>query len=741
MELTVEQLKEGAKRAAQAGDLATARSLIARARAIEGSAPAPKRAENVVAETPGVEGGRVVRLDDGSLAFQSPGAATTDPDVIERLIRGATYADATRPGVQETLVQENTGRARAATALQGVPFLGQYADEATGAMFGDDAMMRQRALADAFNERRPGQSLGLKVGTGLLSAIPAALAAGPAIVASAPTSMAGKVLTGILAGAAGGGIEGAVSGYGAGTTPEERMARAGEWGGEGAVAGGLTAGLLPLVASGFRRVADPIIDRFSGQSRTIPGLSREASEQVLLRAQADDIAGAGSANIAAAGSQGMIADAGPAMQGLADQAVNMSPSGANIAGRAVNERAAATAGNLAETFDDILGNAQGQKALAQAIRDDARPGINAAYEAAYSRIIDYSAPEGRAIEQIVGKMPKRVVQEAARRAQERMTYDGLPVPQVLVQLAEDGTVTASRLPNVMELDYMKRALDAIARDGTDVMGKMSDDAAFASRIARDLRGAIKDAVPEYAEALDKASDAFALERARQMGSSLLNRQTTREAVADWLEDAGTLEKRSLAAALRSDIDERMANATRAAGSVEGVAEARKIWNALSSPASREKMTAVLGQKEADRIFKALEQAEKALELKSAVARNSATAPRLVGDANLRSAQQYSPGEILREAGSGGVLTAPRRVAEIAVGNTPADVAARNDALYAEIAQYLTGMRGNAALQQAGIMGSVLRYAPRATAAGRAFGRVGSGLLGGLGYLSATQSQR
>lgn len=729
-EISVEQLKDAARKAARAGDTATAKRLIARAQSAEKAAPS-----NVVWQQ---GDSRVVRGPSG-LSFVSPGYSTSDPDKIAELMRGKPISDVTRAGFQDEAIADSPVRSRLASAVQGVPFLGQYADEAVGLLHGDVERDRRRFLADAVNERKPGQALGLKLGAGILASLPAVVAA-PAVAAAAPASMVGRTATGLLGGLALGAAEGAVSGYGAGTDNESRAQTSGEWAAQGGLLGGLTGGLVPLASSGVRRTADFVLDRLSGQGRRIPGLSREASEQILLRARADDIGGEGAGRIAAAGPDGMVADAGPAMQGLSDLAVNMSPSGANIAGRAVNQRAANSSRNLAQTFDDILGEAQGQTSIARAIRADARPGVNAAYSGAYSKAIDYSSEAGRNIEDIIDRMPPRVVREAARKAAERMKYDGVPVPQVLLDIADDGTITASELKNVMQVDYIKRALDAVARDGTDITGKMSDDAAFAARMARDIRDALKDAVPEYGVALDRASDAFALENARRMGETLLRSQTRREAVSDWLSGAGTLERQAAALALRSDIDERMANATRAAGAPEGIAEARKIFRDLSSAASRAKVRAVVGD-EADAIFKAIDEAEAALELKTAVAKNSATAPRTAADANLRAAREYSPLEIGREMVSGGVLSGPRRAAQVFAGNTPADVAARDDALYGEIARYLTGERGPGALQQAAIMQGLLNYIPQASARAARIGQTTGAGLGLLGYQSATQAQR
>ena len=226
-----------------------------------------------------------------------------------------------------------------------------------------------------------------------------------------------------------------------------------------------------------------------------------------------------------------------------------------------------------------------------------------------------------------------------------------------------------------------------------------------------------------------------------LGRKLLSPATKREAVTEWAATATPIERSALASGLRSEIDDMMGEVKRTVS--DGNVDARQAaaaLRAMSSDNARAKLTEVFTPDQAKVIFAQLDEATAALELRAGIAQNSKTAARTVGDAITKQTDGYSAQGILREAASGGILEGPRRAARILAGNTPMDQAARNEKLYGEIAQYLTGPRGAAAQKAAQDMGGLLNWLPGANAARDQVGRVGAGGLGLLGYLSATQAR-
>ena len=243
MAVTVEQLKDAARKAVAAGDFKAAQELVDQAQLMEGLAPAQ---EKVVATTP--DGGRVIEGANG-LSFTSPSYSTSDPAQVAKIMEGATPADVSTSGFDQQTIAQAPAIARLAKVVQGVPFVGEYTDEMIDAV-SPKAAQGTRAIRSAMDRERPKESMGLQVGGGLLGAIPAAAVAGPAMVANAPTSMAAKVGLGGLLGAVTGGTEGAISGYGAGEG-DTRGQSAIERGLIGGAFGGAAGALAPIVAKGI----------------------------------------------------------------------------------------------------------------------------------------------------------------------------------------------------------------------------------------------------------------------------------------------------------------------------------------------------------------------------------------------------------------------------------------------------------------------------------------------------------
>ncbi len=648
--------------------------------------------------------------------------------------------------VDTALAAERMGPAQGANInfLQGAPFVGEYVDEGLGRLnematgtprdIGTETVRQSR---EQFRESNPGTATALQLGGGVLGSLPIAAATGPSIAARAPASLLGKVATGVAGGATAGGIEGAVAGYGAGEG-DTRGQTAAEYGAMGGLLGGVLGGAMPVAAAGGRKAYSALRDTVSANPSRIPGMSRAASDRVMQSIEADGV-DLGRMR----GDTAMVSDLGPATRGLLDEAVNTSPTGAAIAGRNVSERASRSAGRLNKVFDKVLGGPEGQQQIQRAIREANQPGVRDAYARAYSTPIDYSSAAGRQIEGIVNRLPPRQTQRALAAADDMMRYDGLPSPQGLISVAEDGTTSFQRMPNVMEMDYIKRAFDGIAQDSVDgITGRMTSDGRFANRIARDIADAVGEAVPPYREALSQAADGFTLERAAQTGRRLLSSGTTREEVADWATRATPVERRTLAQALRSDIDERMANVQRAVtdGNMEA-REAQKALRDMSSRSAREKVSTALGDADAARIFDALDEASSALETRAAVATNSRTAGRQEGVRRTQEALESEPGQIVRDTASGRLTASVPRALQYLTNNTPADRAARQDDLYGEIARFLTEAQGGSARNNARGIQGLLANVPQQQNNALTFGRGTGAAVGLLGYPSGSQALR
>jgi hypothetical protein len=709
--------------------------------------------------------GRIVEFPDGTTKDEMrealarvPGAARpgsslatppgTTPDEAARIPPEMVFDPRTGGFVDTALAAQRMGSEQGANLsfLSGILGGGEFVDEGLGAVdafFSDRspeiATQTARESRSQFGEANPIQSTVLPIVGGITSALPAAAVGLPALAARAPSSLLGRLGLGSLLGGTGGAIEGAIQG--AGAADEGDRGRGAQQGAlVGGLGGAIFGGAAVPAAAGGRKVADFLIDQFGKGTRRVPGLSKEASDQVLLRLQADQAAGA---TRPISGDPGaMVVDASPSLQSLLDQSVNVSPAGAGVASVRVAERSAQAGRNLQTTFDEVMGGPEGIRTLSKTIRDDARPATRAAYTEAYSTPIDYAAPEGRAIESLLGRLPKKTTQSAIEAANDRMRFDGLG-GQILAEIGDDGAVVFREMPNVIQLDYIKRAFSEIAEGGVDPLtGKISPDGAFARKVAREIRGTLGDAVPSYRTALSTASDGLSLQSATETGTRLLSPNVTREVISEWAEGATDVERRALASGLRSNIDERMANVSRAvtSGDIDAV-EARKVLRDMSSRAARTKMETALGKESADQIFESLDRAQQALLVQAGIAKGSQTAGRLQGDTLLRESLATSPGQIARDIASGGVVSGPRQVLAAAAGNTPLNQAARQEGVQREIADYLTGLQGQEAAGAVEHLGGILQRQPGATQQAGQLGQEFGGTTGLLGYLLATQNQR
>jgi hypothetical protein len=558
---------------------------------------------------------------------------------------------------------------------------------------------RERDSADAFSKSNPALSLGSEI----VGSIPTAVATGGTGTAQ---TLGGRVLAGGANAAAQGGVYGFNSGEGG---FQNRAVNAGK---TAAVAAPIGAA-APVVAQGTKAIANRLLEGGifgHGGAAKKAGMSLPAYRAMSQSMQADDFA-QGARNIRAAGPDAMLADSGASTQRMLDTAIQKSGTGARIAREAVDGRAEAAGRKITSSLDDALGVPGGVKTTETAIRKGSSAARDSTYKAAYSKAIDYSTDLGRKIESIVSR---RVPNSAIKAANELIRVSGDDIPQILVNVADDGTMTFKKMPNVAQIDYITRGLNRVAEkaDSQGKLGSTTDMGRAYSMLSRELRGLTKQAVPEYATALETAAEPISARNALRMGEKMLSARMAREEVADALVGMTKAEKGFMAQGVRSQIDEALANVKRAMTDANVDArEAVKVVKDLSSRASREKVTMLLGEKEAGKLFSELDRATKALDLRASVSGNSATFARQQMDATVKAANE--PG-VIGKLLEGSPVQAGKKLIQNVTGRTPAAAMAKEDRLYGEIAKILTEQRGSEALR----LLNHIRKVPNQTAAQR-----------------------
>lgn len=542
----------------------------------------------------------------------------------------------------------------------------------------DFAQEYQRQELDQARKDAPIGSTVAQVAGGLANA--------PLLAAGAPAATSMPLYQQMGAGAALGAGYGAVEGAGAAESDERGTGAM--WGG---MAGTAFGGLAPAVGRGVKAGAQRVMDSATvnrGLQRI--GLSRPAGDTLMRALDADDaFSGSGAANLQRAGDSAMLAEAGPTARSVLDTAMQRGGPATRIAREAVERRAAAANRRVTSALNEAFGRPQGIATATGEIREGARRTLPRIYQRAYDTPIDYSTSQGQELQGLLNRVPARALSEA----RELMQLGGHQSRQILADVAEDGTVRFSQLPDVMQLDYITRALNQLARsgDGQGALGGQTPKGAALESLSRDIRGGLRKLVPQYARALDTAADPIQEIAAMRLGKKLLSSGMARDEVRQSLRGMSAAERRGVKQGLRSQIDEVIAN-TRMMVSDPNIEarEAMKGLNDLSSRAVREKIEAVVPPAQAKKFFEQLDEARTALELRAAVARNSATYGRTaVDDAVKRTSEPGVVGSLAEMKPA----QATQRAVQTFTGRTPADQVARQDGVYRELAEVLTQPQG------------------------------------------------
>lgn len=574
-------------------------------------------------------------------------------------------------------------RTAAGGFLEGVPVVGPYlrgaAEHVTAAGASlvngqpyDEALARVRSLGQAEKEANPYVDTGAQIAGNIAGTAPL-IAAAPAAFGVTGASVPSRMVAGGISGGALGAADGSV--------------RDGEM---GAITGGgigLTLGAAgPLAGNLFGRGVEAFQTARANQTAArAAGTSRDAVD-VVSRGLAADNATGGADNILRAGQLGMLADAGPASQSMLDTAIQRAGPGAGRATQRIEQRATTSTNDVNDALTRALGEPQAVSASERNLRTSTAAARRQAYDAAYATPIDYSNPVAREIEEIVAN---RVPGSAIRAANELMRAEGVTSRQILADIADDGTVTFRQLPDVRQLDYITRGLNEVADQangqgalgGTTAIGRAYGD------LSRELRGRVRELVPEYGQALDTAAEPIAARNALRFGQDMLRPSTTRDDVAQFVEGLSDAELRSLRSGVRAQIDETLANVRRSV--TDPNVDARQGVQALrdlSSDAARQKIAMLLPEVQANGLFNEIDRAAQSFALRGAVTSNSRTYGR---QAATRAVDARTAPGIIENAAELRPQGTLQAISRALLGTGPETQLSRQDGLWAEVANLLT----------------------------------------------------
>lgn len=672
------------------------------------------------------DGSELIKLPSGKqqVINQAEGFSSSDPAVIEAAQRGESPVQAAKVQRAETIVAQDPTGARLGQFLKGVPFIGSYADEIASG--GDErALASKRLQAQAMETARPGESLGLQVAGGVTGGVGIGTASAPlggaALIEKIKAMPRGlRYLSYIGAGGTLGGVEGGVYGAGEGTTTPERIKKAQQGAVIGTGVGALTGGGVPAIgealSAGYGNLRNVFMSRDSNAIAQTLGVSKEAATVIknVIQQGDTDLADMLRA-IDRAGEQGMIADADIATQTLLDAVAAAEGSAASIVRREVDERSRQAGRQLGATMDEQIevvprvdGVTADARDLATQISQASAPARGRLYSVAFQQPIDYTKPAGQRIMAILNKIDSGELMEAINRSNKDLGFADDPVlqrmfeegklRQILATIDPDGKIKFTDEPTIAQLDQLKRQIGEQAYGaGSTVEGKVTQEARRARKIYKELSGALKDAVPVYGQAVELGGHKIAEEAALDVGMNALKKSMTPREVIRSLAELDASQMRYARIGLRQVIQDTIDNtkATITSPDVD-INQVREVLRDLSSDASKSKVTAILGQAKANTLFKELEKAKAALELRAAVAVNSKTAVR---QAMQESIGQQTESGVLRSIAEGRVPTATQQIVQAVTGATAEYTSQQKAKIMREIATAITKARGQEAKDQ------------------------------------------
>lgn len=648
---------------------------------------------------------RVFERPNGQRYVVAPGYSTTDPQAVEQVLSGMTAGEVSRGRIERGLIEQYPVAARAGEFARGAPFVGSYLDEALGAVLGPEAAVGARALSGAMQRQRPGETLGLNLGGGI-----AGTALGVAAAPQAAAGLTGAVLgTGsrasqigraALAGTALGGLEGGIYGAGEGVTPQERVAQAQSGAGFGAAVGGVMGAATPIVEAGARNVISLFRRSDIAQIASTFGISQNAARVIKNTFEMGGDMNAAMQRLQQAGDEGMIADAGEAAQALLDATAASGPAGSAAARGPIEERMVRTQERLETGLTGLLGQpAEGPVTAVSDIMSRTQAQRADLYNQTYRTPIDYSARPGQQIESIIRqRIEPNVLMQAVSEANAEMADRGLTNQQIMAQIAPDGTVRFIEMPNVRQLDELKKALNQLSRNARNFEGAVPVETQQSLRYARqasDLRDALIEATGgaegTYAKAVKVGGDTIQERNAYEFGERLLSPRTRVEDVGLELgANPSDAQVEAVKRGLRTRIDQIVGDVRRIPSDPNiDARQAIATLREMSSDNARAKIRRALGA-DADEIFKLLDEASVAAETRAAIAANSRTATRQAAQADI--AQMTQPG-VMGQALRGDPINTTRALIQAATGYTEEFTAQQRQRIYQDLAKALTEARG------------------------------------------------
>lgn len=533
---------------------------------------------------------------------------------------------------------------RARAAARGTP-IGSFLDEVqslgqaglynvTGGFMGSpyaESQAYQAARDQAFDEANRGESLGLQIAGGVVSA-PLA----PVARAFSSGSLLGRMGNlGIS-----GGLYGGLYGAGLGEGVQERTENAALGAGTGAALGLVTE----PVARGVGHLGGAIVDRVMPRPQALRGYERRSIENVSRGMAQDRVNSLDDAVRGPTGSmmgdEAMLLDAGPNLRVQGERIVALPGEGATEISTAVNQRLRGTrtspmappvggaASRIRSDLDAVMGPNRNMPVLVRSLEDFYKRQAAPYYRAFHESPVPVTENVQNVFGRIQAAAPGAIGRAARLISADRPDF---PIGNFFARLDSNGNVVeVLRYPSAIEWDYIKRGIDGMRREA---LRSGADDVERAyGNLSRDLRSAIDSALSPnnpsrsvWALARGIAGEEKGLQEAIELGQTAFRRNFTRDEMVAAMQDMSQLEREVFRVAARGQIE----NAMRASGTnLRGPSPERGASAMLASDDARDRLAELVGPDGAERLVGRLDTEAQFEATRQGILGNSATPRRL-----------------------------------------------------------------------------------------------------------------
>ena len=615
--------------------------------------PSDYALQKVGDEPYGADQGYMYQAPDGTMGYFDPAYSTTDQDEVLKIYNGISPSSMYKERQYEDIVQMNPATVRAQTASRGIPFVGEFIDEAAGQFVSPSRQADIRLGRKAMEETRPVESMALEIGTGIATGAPALGAA-----RTTAKTGGGLIAKRFLQGAAAGSVEGGLSGYGAGETPEERARMAKFGAGFGGVLGGAGGSVGGFLEAGLSRkfAAVDVYDLAQELNIDIDA-ARILKDQALSASNPEDIR----RNMARMGADARVIDASPNASRLLDvtrtkmgDAVETANRGMIDLSRARGRQFRQSLTNIFEPFTDV----DDAQDIITRINRQTAPQREDAYKAVYNTLIDYNTRQGKNIQKVLDSIPENVKKEAIEKANISLAAGDDLAPPIAFRtfLNDAGEETFELLPDQtpIHLDYLKRALGDMAFDpkyrgtqtGTDMLS-----------FARKLKKSMQEAIPRYREALRLGMDTIQERESIEIAQNFLSKDVTVGTISRFLGSVKDKKQReilqeSLRKMLGFEMEQSMARIRGTLAdpfaSEESIRAAMKSVREYGTAENLNKMRLIIGSERLGEYRKTLERLAQQVSREGDMALNSKTAFRTQAIGQIEEITEGGVGRSARE---------------------------------------------------------------------------------------------